>query len=107
MTAAKTMTDIAYEVMSKKKRSVPFIKLWDEVSKILGASSDRIAQFYSDLSLDPRFVNLGENKWDLKERRKYVESHVDIEELEITDDDDDEFNGEDESDDSNKDSDDY
>ena len=106
MTASKTMTDIAYEVMSKKKRSIPFIKLWTEVSRISGAGEDRIAQFYSDMSLDPRFVNLKENKWDLRERRKWAESHVDISELELTDDDD-EYNGEDESEENIADSDEY
>ena len=96
MTAVKSMVDVAYDVMSKKKRSIPFAKLWAEVSKICSVRDDLIAQFYSDLTLDARFVNLKDNKWDLVERRKYEESHIDISKLEITDDDDDEFNGEDE-----------
>ena len=93
------MTDVAYEVMSKKKRSIPFVRLWAEVMKNCGCSADSIAQFYSDLSLDPRFVNLKDNKWDLKERRKFEESHVDLSEIELTDDDNDEFNGEEEGED--------
>ncbi len=44
------------------------------------------AQFYSDLTLDPRFAQLKENKWDLKERRKYSESHVDISRIELGED---------------------
>ena len=38
---------------------------------------DNIAQFYSDLSLDDRFVNVSENKWDLRSRHTYDESIVD------------------------------
>ncbi len=107
MAAAKSMTDIAHDVMSKKKRSIPFVKLWAEVSKISGRGDDSIAQFYSDLSLDPRFVNLKDNKWDLKERRKYEESHIDLSEIELTDDDNDEFNGEEEDLDPENDEDEY
>lgn len=87
MTAVKSLTDVAYDIMSKKKRSVPFSKLWEEVAKACDASNDYIAQFYSDLTLDSRFVSLKENKWDLKERRKFEETHIDIKEIEIDDDD--------------------
>ena len=80
------MTDIAYDALSKKKRAVPFGKLWEEVSKAYGASSDQIAQFYSDLTLDPRFTQLKENKWDLVERRKFEESYIDISKIELGDD---------------------
>ena len=31
MTKIRSMTDVAYEVMSKKKRAIPFKKLWMEV----------------------------------------------------------------------------
>ena len=83
MPANKSMTDVAYEIMSSKKRSIQFNKLWEEVSKICKVSNDNIAQFYSDISLDPRFVSLKENKWDLSERKKYDESHIDISAIEL------------------------
>ncbi len=86
MASAKSMTDIAYDVISKKKRAIVFPKLWEEVSKIYGASNDKIAQFYSDLTLDSRFASLKDNKWDLIERRKFAESHVDLSEIELEDD---------------------
>ena len=85
MSCTKSMTDVAYDVLSKKKRAVQFNKLWEEVAKIYGASSDRIGKFYSDLSLDTRFVSLKENKWDLRERRKFEETHVNISEIELED----------------------
>lgn len=80
---AKSMTDIAYEILSKRKVSIQFKKLWDYVKKETNASKDQIGQFYNDLSLDARFVSLKDNRWDLKTRRKFNESHVDVEEIEI------------------------
>lgn len=83
---AKSMTDIAYDILSGKKRAVQFTKLWEEVSKITGVSKDHVSQFYSDLTLDSRFTSLKENKWDLVERRKYAESHVDLSKIELEED---------------------
>lgn len=83
----KSMTDVAYDIMSKKKRAVQFSKLWADVSKETGASNDMIAEFYSDLTLDNRFASLKENKWDLTERRKFAESHVDLKKIEMEDED--------------------
>lgn len=86
MASAKSMMDVAYDVIVKKKRAIPFAKLWEEVSKTYGVSNDKIAQFYSDLTLDSRFVSLKENKWDLIERRKFEESHVDLSAIELDED---------------------
>ena len=86
MTSIRSMADVAYDVLSSKKRSVQFNKLWAEVCKITGANNNKVSQFYSDLSLDSRFVCLKDNKWDLVERRKYEESHVDISKIELEED---------------------
>ena len=83
---AKSMTDMAYDILSGKKRAIQFQKLWEEVSKKTGASNDVIADFYSDLTLDSRFAQLKDNKWDLVERRKFSESHVDISRIELGED---------------------
>lgn len=86
MTTLRSMTDIAYDVLVKKKRAVQFSKLWEEVLKESGVSFDKAAQFYSDLTYDSRFASLKDNKWDLAERRKYDESHVDISKIELEED---------------------
>lgn len=86
MPNGKSMADVAYDIMLTKKRAIQFNKLWEEVSKICKVSNDNIAQFYSDLSLDSRFASLKENKWDLTERRKYDESHIDISAIELDED---------------------
>ena len=95
MASAKSMTDIAYDILSRKKRAIQFGKLWEDVSKLYGASNDKVAQFYSDLTLDSRFASLKENKWDLVERRKFDESHIDISKIELDDDEPEEVEDED------------
>jgi len=86
MASAKSMTDIAYDILSKKKRAVQFIKLWEDVAKIYGAPNEKVSQFYADLTYDSRFANLKDNKWDLVERRKYSEVHSEISNIEIDND---------------------
>lgn len=88
------MVDIAYDLMSKKKKEVVFIKLWEEVSQIKGLSQaqadDLIAQFYTDISLDDRFVHLKDNKWDLRSRHKFEDVVIDTDSILVDDDEDDE-----------------
>ena len=82
-----SMCDTAYELIGKKKKPVAFAKLWQEVSEIMGFSeseaSKKIASFYSNLMLDTRFARLEENKWDLRSRRTYDETHFDTSKLVI------------------------
>ena len=86
MACAKSMTDVAFEIMSKKKRAIQFKKLWEEVSKVYGVRNDQVAQFYADMTLDSRFVSLKGNRWDLINRHKFEESHVDISQIELDED---------------------
>lgn len=81
--ANKSMTDAAYEIMCTKKRAIQFSRLWAEVSKVSGVPKEKVADFYSDLILDGRFAALKDNKWDLKTRRKFSESHVDLKKIEV------------------------
>lgn len=85
----RSMVDIAYELMTKKKKGVAFNKLWEEVSQMLGynptLAQKKIAQFYTTMMLDKRFVNLGNNLWDLTSRHTYDETHFDTASIEIED----------------------
>ena len=91
----KSMVDVAFDLMTRKKKPVVFLILWQEVSEIMGFTpaqeEDNIAQFYGDLSLDDRFVNVLENKWDLRSRHTYNESVVDTSSIIIDEDSDDGF----------------
>ncbi len=77
----KSMIDVAFDLVSKKKKPATFLKIWEEVSQMVGLTpeqeEDNIAQFYTDLSLDERFVHVGDNKWDLRSRHTYNEVVVD------------------------------
>lgn len=90
----KSMIDVAYEIMSQENGSMPFIDLYTKVSKEMGYNSsqfdDNIAQCYTDLSLDGRFLNLEGNCWDLKTRHTYSESVMDTDSIAIDEDGDEE-----------------
>lgn len=55
---------------------------------------DNIAQFYTDLSLDGRFLNMSQNTWDLRSRHTYSESVMDTDSIAIDEDDEDEEDSE-------------
>ena len=86
MSTYKSMSDAAYEIMAKKKRAIAFNKLWEDVLKETKVSEDLVAQFYSDLTLDSRFVQLKDNKWDLRSRRKFEEPYIDIQKIDLEED---------------------
>ncbi len=92
MTYNQTMTDVAYENLAKRKKEVDFLKLWTEVAKTMNIPEAKMkrkkSQFYSELMLDNRFASLENNKWDLRNRRKFDEVHVKTEDIELDDDDD-------------------
>ena len=56
------MIEVAYQVLTNNNGSMPFVDLWKDVSQEMGFNQtqfeDNIAQFYTDLSLDGRFLNM-------------------------------------------------
>lgn len=95
---SRTITDIAYECMKRKRKEVPFNKLWQEVYQLAGydetLAKKKIAQFYNAITLDARFISLPDNKWDLKARHTFNETRIDTSQL-ILDEDLDDFDDED------------
>lgn len=81
----KSLIEIAFEVISKEKVQIDFKDLWEKVAKVKGLSeeekADRVSQFYTNLLLDGRFVTLGENLWDLRERHKFDKVHIDMKDV--------------------------
>lgn len=86
--------DVAYDHLKSQKHSVSFRELWQVVREELGfddkQSQKKIAQFYTDLSLDGRFIALENNEWDLKSNHKFAEVFIDTADL-VDDDSDDEL----------------
>ncbi len=90
--------DVAYDHLKGRKHSVSFKELWQVVREQLGfdekQSQKKISQFYTDLTLDGRFIALDNNEWDLKSNHKFDEVFIDTaelvdDELEMNDDKDD------------------
>lgn len=84
------MIDVAKDTLMSNNHRMPFLDLWNAVSKEMNFTAsqadDNIAQFYSDLSLDSHFVNLEGNCWDLKTRHTFSESVTDTDEIAIDED---------------------
>ena len=95
----RSMTDVAFELLGKKKKAITFKKLWEEVVEIMGYSetvaTNKLATFYANLSLDARFALVEDGKWDLRSRRTFTETHKDLSDILDLDDDEDEFLDED------------
>ena len=86
----ESKTDIAYRVMLKKKKERNFYDLWEDVKAELAKVAapeelenieEDISFFYTNLTLDGRFVCVGENKWNLRERVTFDKVHIDMNEI--------------------------
>lgn len=82
----KSMSDCAYTFLQKKKKAKSFYEIWDSVAEELNLDlenqpDDIISYFYTNLTLDSRFVNVGDNKWDLRERLPFEKVHIDMNDI--------------------------
>ena len=86
MAYSQSMTDVTFSILGKRKKEVEFAKLWTEVAKQMKVPEEKQrkkkSQFYSELMLDSRFAALEGNKWDLRNRRKFEEVHIDTSDIE-------------------------
>ena len=93
----ESKTDIAYRLMLKKKKERNFYDLWEEVKAELAKVAapeelenveEDISFFYTNLTLDGRFVCVGENKWNLRERVTFDKVHIDMNDIYVDDEED-------------------
>ena len=93
----ESKTDIAYRLMGKRKKERSFYDLWEDVKaelvKLYGDESienidEDISFFYTNLTLDGRFVNVGDNKWNLRERVTFDKVHIDMNDIYVEDEED-------------------
>ena len=79
---SKSLIEYAYELIAKSKGSVNFKEIWAYVKEQSGMSEEEAAkkagQFFTNMMLDGRFVTLGENEWDLRERHTFDKVHIDM-----------------------------
>ncbi len=73
------LLELVYSYLKKKKSSDTFENIWNDIASksdvtVQGASKeDVIAELYTDLVLDNRFVLTSEGMWGLRELLKYDE----------------------------------
>ncbi|WML50481.1 DNA-directed RNA polymerase subunit delta [Neobacillus sp. PS3-34] len=63
--------EMAYQSLLDRKQPIAFTEMMNEIAKAIGLSEKevkaKIAQFYTDLNIDGRFLALGENNsWGLR-----------------------------------------
>ena len=79
---SKSLIEYAYELIAKSKGSVNFKEIWAYVKEQAGLSEEeankKAGQFFTNMMLDGRFVTLGENEWDLRERHTFDKVHIDM-----------------------------
>ncbi len=80
----KTMSqlDIAYQLIKEEGHIFTFKDLWEKVSEIKEFNEDekneKVSRFYTNLIIDPRFVSLGDNTWDLRENQTFDKIKLDM-----------------------------
>ena len=93
----ESKTDIAYRLLSKRKKERNFYDLWEDVkaelAKVVAPEEmenieEDISFFYTNLTLDGRFVNVGDNKWNLRERVTFDKVHIDMNDIYVEDEED-------------------
>lgn len=84
MTKRSTL-DVAYEAIKNRGSAYPFLELWNEVSKKQEFTSEEklnlLSQFYTNITLDGRFVNVGDNTWNLREKLRSDQIKIEISEV--------------------------
>lgn len=77
-----SMLDEAEICLKEANGALSFADLYEQVTKVLSMSEEemkaRIGKFYTDLTMDGRFVALTDNHWDLRERHTYEKVHIDV-----------------------------
>ncbi len=81
----KSLLDHAFDFVSKSKEPVSFKDIWAYVVEQAGldeeTAASKVSRFYTNLMLDGRFVTLGENQWDLRERQTFDKVHIDMKDV--------------------------
>ena len=72
-----SMCNVAYEILKEVNEKVAFSALWNTVCERLGIEEEDgknlISNFYTQLTLDGRFMFLDENYWDLRANHTFDE----------------------------------
>ncbi|HHY22375.1 MAG TPA: DNA-directed RNA polymerase subunit delta [Bacilli bacterium] len=65
-----SMIEIALELLKEAKKPLAFNEMFAQIAQLKEMSKvqqdERIANLYTDLNVDGRFINVGDNEWGLK-----------------------------------------
>ncbi|MCI0765279.1 DNA-directed RNA polymerase subunit delta [Bacillus sp. TL12] len=77
-----SMIEVVHSVLEDKRQATSFNDLVQEIAQVLGLTQEqvaaKIAQFYTDLNIDGRFINLGENRWGIRSWYPYEQIDEEI-----------------------------
>lgn len=86
-----SMVDQAYQILINQKDPCNFFDLYNQVAIDLEMSpeekEEKLSLFYTNITLDGRLITVGENNWDLRERHRFDEVHIDMNDIYNEDDD--------------------
>lgn len=80
----KSLLDYGFDVLSASNEPVKFIDLFNKTVELSGLElsenekKSKMSKFYTQLSLDGRFITLTDNFWDLRSRHKFEQVHLDM-----------------------------
>ncbi|MDO5330404.1 MAG: DNA-directed RNA polymerase subunit delta [Bacillota bacterium] len=77
-----SLPDTAFDILTKAGGAMSFKELYQTIAEMAEFDEDDFAHyighFYTDLSLDGRFVGLTDNRWDLRSRCTYEQVHISV-----------------------------
>lgn len=72
------MLDIAYDLIVASGQAVSFKDIWAKILSIAPETpANRMGRFYTNMTLDGRFVALGGNMWDLRTNYTFKQLYED------------------------------
>jgi len=78
----KSMLDVAYDILVASDKSLAFNDILNQVAKSLEMSEEdvrsKMSQFYTNLSVDGRFVCCTDNHWEIRKRVPFDQVHIDM-----------------------------
>lgn len=67
----KSMLELASLILKDEKKALGFQEVYEQIAELKGFTKkekeDNIAQFFTELNVDGRFMTLGSNVWGLKQ----------------------------------------
>lgn len=77
--------EVAYEILRTNEKALTFIEIWNRVAEHQKYTEEQktvlISRFYTNLMLDGRFINLGDNTYQIRDRVRYDEVSISLKDV--------------------------